>query len=35
MVAILVDYAEPNLENNYFWERSEDLITMTIKKHLN
>lgn len=35
MIAVLVDYAEPNLENNYFWERSEDLITMTIQKHLN
>lgn len=35
MIAILVDYTEPNLENNYFWERSEDLITMIIKKHLN
>ncbi len=34
MVAVLMDYAEPNLENNYFWERSEDLITMTIRKHL-
>jgi len=35
MIAILVDYAEPDLENNYFWERSEDLITIIIKKHLN
>lgn len=34
MIAILVDYAEPNLENNYFWERSEDLITMIIQRHL-
>ena len=34
MIAILVDYAEPNFENNYFWERSEDFITITIKKHL-
>jgi purine catabolism regulator len=35
MIAILVDYVEPDHENNYFWERSEDLITIIIKKHLN
>ena len=35
MFAILVDYAETDFENNNSWDRTEKLITITIKKYLN
>jgi purine catabolism regulator len=34
MVAVLVEFVEPNLENNYLWNQSEDLISTILKKHL-
>lgn len=34
MIAIQVNFVEPYVENNYFWDRSEELISMIIKKRL-
>jgi purine catabolism regulator len=34
MMAILVEFVEPYLENDYFWSRSEELISRILKKHL-
>ncbi len=34
MIAVLLDYINPQSENGYAWDRSEELISTTIKKHL-
>lgn len=34
MICVLVEFVEPYLENDYFWNQSEELVSKILKKHL-